>query len=90
MCLLLFYKYVNGGPTEEVISKATRKNYFGCDSGNIYPTCGIQYYNLNEPVPFSEVSKIIFGVVKIINLNTSCLKRVFVVRVSIWSMMLVN
>ncbi|XP_029347337.1 hapless 2-like [Acyrthosiphon pisum] len=51
---LRFINYVNGGPTEEVISKATRKYYFGCDSGNINPTCGMQYYNLNEPVPFSE------------------------------------
>ncbi|CAI6365066.1 unnamed protein product [Macrosiphum euphorbiae] len=51
---LRFINYVNGGPTEEVISKATRKYYFGCDSRNINPTCGMQYYNLNEPVPFSE------------------------------------
>ncbi|XP_025194525.1 LOW QUALITY PROTEIN: hapless 2-like [Melanaphis sacchari] len=51
---LRFINYVNGGPTEEVISKATRKNYFGCDSGNINPTCGVQYYGLNEPVPFSK------------------------------------
>lgn len=80
---LLFIKYVNGGPTEEVISKATRKYYFGCDSRNINPTCGMQYYNLNEPVPFSEASKLIFGVNKRITLNSSCLQRVFVVRVSI-------
>lgn len=51
---LRFINYVNGGPTEEVISKATRNNYLGCNSGNFIPTCGIQYYNLNEPVPFSE------------------------------------
>jgi len=52
-----------------VITKATRKYYLGCDSGNINPTCGVQYYNLNEPVPFSEASKLIFGVNKIITLN---------------------
>ncbi|CAH1724781.1 uncharacterized protein LOC114120494 [Aphis gossypii] len=51
---LRFINYVNGGPTEEVISKVTRQNYFGCDSGDINPTCGIQYYGLNKAVPFSK------------------------------------
>lgn len=50
-------KYVNGGPTEEVISKATRVGYFGCDSGKAHPTCGLQYYGLSDPVPYSEVNR---------------------------------
>jgi len=56
-CIILCcIKFVDGGPTEEVISKETRENYFGCDSGKDHPTCGMQYYGLSEPVPFSEVS----------------------------------
>lgn len=39
---------------EEVISKETREAYFGCDSEK-NPTCGIQHYELSDPMPFSEV-----------------------------------
>lgn len=53
---------VNGGPTEEIISKETKENYFGCDFGISHPTCGILYNSFSRPIPFSQVIFNLFSI----------------------------